>query len=106
MSYLVDATKRLFPERWKRYVKGEVFHVPDTESSLRRMKRLGFHPVVTIDIGAYVGDWTRSFRRIFPDSLVLMIEPQASKTATLLKVKSQLRNVELRIALLGARAEA
>jgi len=110
MSYSVDATKRiispLFPERWKRYVKGEFFQVPDTESSLRRMKRLGFNPAVAIDVGAYVGDWTRSFKRIFPDSQVLMIEPQASKTAALSKAKSELRNLELRVALLGARADA
>jgi len=110
MSYLVDATKRvispLFPERWKRYVKGELFHVPDTESSLRRMKRLGFNPAVAIDVGAYVGDWTRSFKQIFPESRVLMIEPQASATAALCNAKSELHNLELRVALLGARAEA
>jgi FkbM family methyltransferase len=110
MSYLVDITKRaispLFPEKWKRYIKGELFQVPETESSLRRMKRLGFNPAVAIDVGAYVGEWTRSFKRIFSDAQVLMIEPQASKTAELSRAKAELRNVEVRVALLGARAEA
>jgi FkbM family methyltransferase len=97
---------QVLPEKWKRYLKAELFQVPETESSLRRMKRLGFNPAVAIDVGAYVGEWTRSFRQIFPDSHVLMIEPQASKIAMLNKVTAELRNVELRVELLGARAEA
>ena len=87
-------------------LKAELFQVPETENSLRRMKRLGFNPAVAVDVGAYVGDWTRSFRRIFPGSQVLMIEPQASKITMLAKVTAELRNVELRLVLLGARAEA
>jgi hypothetical protein len=43
--------------------------------------------------------------QIFPDSQVLMIEPQASKIAILAKVTGELSNVELRPALLGAKAE-
>lgn len=110
MSYLIDVTKRVFspffPEKWKRYIKAELFQVPDTENSLRRMKRLGFNPAITIDVGAYVGDWTRSFKRIFPDAQVLMIEPLVSKTTVLSKVRSEMPNVELRVALLGAKPEA
>jgi FkbM family methyltransferase len=110
MPFVRDAARRvispLMPEKWKRYIKAELFQVPETESSLRRMKRLGFNPAVAIDVGAYVGDWTRSFRQIFPDSRVLMIEPQASKIAILTRVAMGLRNVELRPALLGAKAEA
>ena len=110
MFHLADVTKRLIApllsEKWKRHIKREFFQVPDPESSLRRMKRLGFNPTVAIDVGAYVGDWTRSFKKIFPDAQVLMIEPQASKTAVLSKVRSELGNLELRVALLGAREEA
>jgi FkbM family methyltransferase len=109
MSHLVEVAKRvmspLFPEKWKRYIKGEFFQVPDTETSLRRIKRLGFNPAVAIDVGAYVGHWTRSFKQIFPDAQVLMIEPQASKTSALSKVRSELPNLELRVALLGAKTE-
>jgi FkbM family methyltransferase len=96
----------LMPEKWKRYIKAELFQVHETESSLRGMKPQGFSPAVAVDMGAFVGDWTRSFRRIFRDSRVLMIEPQASKTAILTKIAISLRNVELRPALLGAKAEA
>jgi hypothetical protein len=106
MSFVGDAARRvispLLPEKWKRYIKAELLQVPETESSLRRMKRLGFNPAVAIDVGAYVGEWTRSFKQIFSDSRVLMIEPQASKIAILAKVTAELRNVELRLALLGA----
>lgn len=110
MSYLADMTKRvmspLFPEKWKRYIKGELFHLPDVESSLRRMKRLGFNPAVAIDVGAYVGDWTRSFKGIFPNARVLMIEPQASKGSALSRVKSELSGVDLHLVLLGAQPQA
>jgi FkbM family methyltransferase len=110
MPFVRDAARRvispLLPERWKRYIKAELFQVPETESSLRRMKRLGFNPLVAIDVGGYVGDWTRSFKQVFPESRVLMIEPQASKTAVLAKVAAELPNVEVTSALLGSRVEA
>lgn len=108
MSHLPQAVKRvispLVPGRWKHYIKQEFFQVPDTESSLRRMKRLGFNPAVVIDVGAYVGDWTRSLKGIFPEARVLMVEPQSAKAVFLSKVKSELANVEFRVALLGATA--
>ncbi len=106
---MFDMAKRLIgpfvSEKCKRYIKTELLRVPDTESSLRRMKKLGFSPSVAIDIGAYVGEWTRSFKQIFPDTRVLMVEAQPSKESILSKVKSELANVDARVALLGARPE-
>jgi FkbM family methyltransferase len=110
MSSLAKVAKRvvapLLSEKRKRYIKTELFQVPDTESSLLRMKKLGFNPSAAIDVGAYVGDWTRSFKQIFPEAQILMIEPQASKADCLAKVKSELGGVDLRLALLGATAQA
>jgi FkbM family methyltransferase len=110
MSDLPKMAKRvvapLLSEKGKRYLKTKLFQVPDTESTLLRMKRLGFDPGVAIDVGAYVGDWTHSFKQIFPESHILMIEPQAAKAAVLAKVKSELPDVDLRMVLLGAREEA
>ena len=110
MPSLHEAAKRvlspLLPEKWKRYIKAELFEVPDMESSLRRMKRLGFNPEAVIDIGAYIGDWTRSFKQVFPQSRVMMIEAQASKCSMLANVAAELQDVELRSALLGARVQA
>jgi len=110
MSSLPNIVKRLIApllsERSKRYIKTELFQVPDIESSLLRMRRLKFNPAVAIDVGAYVGDWTRCFKRIFPEARVLMVEPQTLKTPALSRVASELPDVELRVALLGARGEA
>jgi FkbM family methyltransferase len=92
----------LLPESWRRKIKTALFDVPDTEASLCRMRQLGFNPRTVIDVGAYVGDWTRTCRRIFPEARVLMIEPQASRVPALESVATDLRNVELRSILLGA----
>lgn len=109
MSNLAQVAKRVIApflsEKTKRNLKTQFFEVPDAENTLLRMKRLGFDPAVTIDVGAYVGDWTRSFKRIFPESAILMIEPQAAKATVLSKVKSELPNVDLHMVLLGAREE-
>jgi FkbM family methyltransferase len=109
-SCLADFAKRVvapfLSEKSKRRIKAELFQVPDIEYSLIRMKRLGFRPSVAIDVGAYVGDWTRIFKRVFPDASVLMIEPQQSKIPALTRVTSELSNVELRSALLGGEPQA
>src|SRR5256885_11814056 len=99
MSSLANIAKRLIApllsEKSKRYIKTEFFQVPDIESSLLRMKRLGFNPAVAIDVGAYIGEWTRSFKRVFPMARVLMVEPQTGKTPALSRVASELPDVEL-----------
>lgn len=40
----------------------------------KKLKECGFNPSQTIDIGANVGAWSRSFHNIFPESKILMIE--------------------------------
>jgi len=66
----------LVPDQWKRHLKTALFEAPDTEASLRRMQRLGFNPAVVIDVGAYIGEWARDLKRIFPSARILMVEPQ------------------------------
>jgi FkbM family methyltransferase len=56
---------------------------PNMLSGLSLLADSGFRPSVAIDCGACVGDWTRLFQRVFPDSTVLMIEPQERHAATL-----------------------
>jgi FkbM family methyltransferase len=58
------------------------------ERCLRNLKRKGFQPANIIDSGAYLGLWTRMIKQIFPDSKVLMIEPQPSRRAALLQAKN------------------
>src|SRR5229473_6729914 len=104
-KFIRRTVSRLFSEKWKKRIKVGLFQVPDTEHSLRRMKRTGFDPHHVIDVGAYVGDWTRTCKEVFPQARVLMIEPQVSKLPELNSVASELKNVEVRAVLLGAKEE-
>lgn len=90
------------PAEWKRRVKTTLFEAPDTEASLRRMRALGFNPAVAIDVGAYVGEWTTGFRRIFSGARVLMVEPQPSHIHRLRSMTAACAEIELAPVLLGA----
>lgn len=92
----------LVPDKWKRHLKTALFEAPDTEASLRRMQRLGFNPAVVIDVGAYIGEWTRGFKRIFPSARILMVEPQPSHLDRLRPVAAAFNGVELAPVLCGA----
>jgi FkbM family methyltransferase len=99
----VQNVSRFIPNEWKRKVKTTLFDAPDTENSLLRMQRLGFDPATAIDVGAYVGEWTRTFKRIFPRARVLMVEPQPKYLDRLRNIVSTLIEVEVAPVLLGAR---
>jgi FkbM family methyltransferase len=44
------------------------------EGALELAKDNGFRPRAILDIGAYVGNWSRMARRLFPDVPVLMVD--------------------------------
>ena len=67
-----------------------------------RLRNAGFSPGTIIDIGAYVGDWTKLVKEIFPRASVFMVEAQKELESILKSVSSQYADVECRIALLGA----
>lgn len=92
----------LVSESRRRQIKASFFDVPDTEASLRRMKKLGFAPRVAIDVGAYVGEWTRTCKEIFPTARVLMVEPLLRCVSSLEATAKNLEGVEFRSTLLGA----
>jgi FkbM family methyltransferase len=92
----------LVPDQWKRHLKTALFEAPDTEASLRRMQQLGFNPAVAIDVGAYIGEWTRSFKRIFPSARVLMVEPQSAHLERLRAVAAAFNGIEFAPVSLGA----
>ena len=80
-------------------------HGVDMAWSLRALRKKGFDPSMIVDVGAYVGDWTRMTKRIFPQSRVLMIDAQSSKRTALESVRSEYSgSVELEIALLSAQS--
>jgi FkbM family methyltransferase len=47
----------------------------DCFERLEHMRSLGFSPRVAFDAGAYVGDWSRAFQRVFPDAQSFLMEP-------------------------------
>jgi hypothetical protein len=89
----------VFPETIKRELRCSL-PIPDAEACLARMQRNGFQPKLVIDVGAYV-DWTRIYRRIFPDESILMIEPQAATQSALQQIAAQGESISLARALLG-----
>ena len=102
LGQTIRRVSALIPDQWKRHLKTALFEAPDAEASLRRMRRLGFNPAVVIDVGAYIGEWTRSFRRIFPSARILMVEPQPGQIDRLRAVAAAFNGVELATVLLGA----
>ena len=98
----IRSISAIVADKWKRHLKTALFEAPDTEASLRRMQRLGFNPAVVIDVGAYIGEWTRGFKRIFPNARILMVEPQPGHLDRLRAVAAAFNGVELAPVLCGA----
>jgi len=71
--------------------------------SLENLRRCGFRPASVIDVGAFIGEWTRRTRAIWPEAKYLMIEPQPNKQERLRALCND--SVSLEWALLG-RAES
>jgi FkbM family methyltransferase len=82
------------------------YSIPNVDWSLRNAKKNGFTPKVIVDVGAYVGDWSRMAHRIFPESHILAVEPQADKKPALRSLSRAHERVQYETALLGAEAEA
>lgn len=91
----------VLPERLKHRVKLH-FWRPEMEWSLNNLKLSGFRPQQVIDVGAYVGDWTRMCKRVFPQAAVLLIEAQSEKKYFLQKVCRDYSDCRYIIALVGA----
>jgi FkbM family methyltransferase len=71
--------------------------------SIANLKRNGLDPRTIIDVGAHVGDWTRTVRRTFPDAAILMVEADPERRPALERVKQELRGpIDFHIAVLGA----
>lgn len=76
---------------------------PSVEAALLALRGRGFRPRLAVDVGAYQGEWTALFKAVFPDSAVVMFEPQEGKRPLLDAVCGRFGPaVELRTELLGA----
>ena len=96
--------KSLIPEKSKKLLR-EKLGVPSQESSFKNIRDLGFSPEYCLDIGAYEGLWTKEFKQIFPGCAVMMVEGQNLKGPALIKTQKAYKDVDYRIALLGAAEE-
>src|SRR4029077_13854083 len=97
---LAIRTANSLPRAWKRRLKWTL-SIPDMGASLENMRRIGFAPGTVLDIGAYVGDWTRMAKEIFPACQVCMFEPQQDKEEGLRRLMQGLGGVTLKRTLLG-----
>lgn len=75
---------------------------PSLNGTLWCLRSAGYDPSFVVDIGAYHGEWTRAFKKIYPSAQVVMVEAQEKKRPLLDKVCSELENVSCQTALLGA----
>lgn len=84
---------------------GRYFEYPTfkgLEAPLHYLKQRGFEPSLTIDVGAYQGEWTKAFRGLFPKTRVLMIEAQKEKAEMLDQICAESSGeIKFEIALLG-----
>jgi FkbM family methyltransferase len=74
---------QLLPHQQRQALKRRLFAVRDMSTRLANLKRAGFVPTGAIDGGAYHGDWAVEFWSVFPNSPVLLIEPQPGCRETL-----------------------
>lgn len=100
-GFLNRLARLVLPEKTIWEIKNR-HHIPSMEWSLMNIKALGFTPRCAIDVGAFEGEWTLMFRKIFPQVHVLMIEAQAVQAAALDAVAGRLPGTGLKIAILGA----
>jgi FkbM family methyltransferase len=78
------------------------FQMASVEWSFRNLRTLGFSPRRIVDVGAYVGGWTRMAKAIFPEAAVMMVEAQPSKEPELKRACAEYTGeVNYRLALLG-----
>ncbi len=102
---ILSVAKSCFPESLKRQVRRSL-PIPDTEACLSRMQRNGFQPKLVVDVGAYIGDWTRMCKRVYPNASILMIEPQAVTQDALQQMAADDERVDVAHALLGRRCNS
>jgi FkbM family methyltransferase len=118
-STIVRALDSCLPARIKKSLLHLAFHLarPEFENfahdycvapcmrrGLESLCTRGFAPRTIIDVGAYEGGWSVAAKTIWPESKIVMIEPNSAKRIKLSKLAAEL-DAELRVELLGANNE-
>lgn len=91
-------------QNWVKRVLGRRHQLAPEEVAYRRVSAKGFCPGGIVDVGAYEGNWTRTARRVFPGTPILMAEAQEAKAPLLKKVADELGNVRVAQAVLARAA--
>lgn len=72
------------------------------EISLHYLRELGFSLAAVIDVGAYVGNWTKMAKRVYPKAKFLMLEAQHEKRQYLDTMRAESPDsIDYEICLLG-----
>ena len=76
------------------------------EVTYSRLKNCGFRPSCVVDVGAHIGQWTRTTKRIFSDVPFVMIEARDEMRPDLERTATEFADVKYHIALLGPKESA
>jgi FkbM family methyltransferase len=90
----------LAPDEFEAFSYAYAF-APNMRLGLEAMAALGFSPRSIIDVGAYQGGWSEMARSIWPDSSIVMVEPNAEKEPNVRTVAQRI-GARLVESLLGA----
>jgi FkbM family methyltransferase len=100
-SLIKDTLRRIVPVQQKRLLIRYAL-ANGMEVALDQLRVKGFRPGGAIDIGAYQGEWTKTFTRVFSDVPVLMIEAQSDKRRRLEGVARRIKaDIAIETALLS-----
>lgn len=81
--------------------------IPTLPGALEALKRNGFEPATVVDVGAYVGNWTRVAASVFPSARLVMVEGNPAHAATLELCQRELGDrADVTIALLGSQEQS
>ena len=97
---ILQLTLKSLPEDFKRRLRVHL-GVPDLRWSLMQLHRFGFAPKNAMDVGAYVGDWTRACLEVFPKVAITCVEPQTACQHTLRDLKDKKDGIQVIQTLLG-----
>ena len=80
--------------------------VPEIPTAMERLARQGLAPALVFDVGAYVGDFAMTCRRIWPSTRIACFEPQDRARAHVERMAEADGNVRVHAVLLGAEERA
>jgi FkbM family methyltransferase len=83
------------------FLKRAGYGFVDHDGFLKHIRSNGFAPKTIIDVGAFIGGWSRGAKPIFPNAQYLMVEGNEDNRERLEMSVAEIGNAEYVIALLG-----